>query len=132
VVEHVPEHGVTYGSEPVGEKLGEGETAAERQPPRVSGCEAATSSWGWRLGVAETRTRRAKACFIACQMSKWFYGTSLSTATRAAHEDSLIGGTKSLDAQARWTWWFGPLERNILCLGENESCIVVCVVQLYS
>jgi hypothetical protein len=29
-VEHTPEHGVTDGSEPTGEKCGEGETAAER------------------------------------------------------------------------------------------------------
>jgi hypothetical protein len=45
-VEHAPEHKVTCGSEPAGEKHGEGETAVERQPPRVSRCEVATSSWG--------------------------------------------------------------------------------------
>jgi hypothetical protein len=46
VVEHAPEHEVACGSEPTGEKRGEGETAAERQPPRALGCEAALSSWG--------------------------------------------------------------------------------------
>jgi hypothetical protein len=45
-VEHVLEHEVTCGSEPAGEKRGEGETAAERQPPRASECEVITSSWG--------------------------------------------------------------------------------------
>jgi hypothetical protein len=46
MVYHMPEHEVTCWSEPVGEKLGEGETAAGRQPTRGSGCEAATSLWG--------------------------------------------------------------------------------------
>jgi hypothetical protein len=46
VVEHVPEHEVSRGSEPAGEKRREGETAAERQPPRASECETATSSRG--------------------------------------------------------------------------------------
>jgi hypothetical protein len=46
VADHIPEHGVVCGSEPVGEKRGEGETVAERQPPRASGCEAATSLQG--------------------------------------------------------------------------------------
>jgi hypothetical protein len=45
-VEHASEHEVIYGSKPVGEKCEEGETVAEQQPPRASGCEAATSSWG--------------------------------------------------------------------------------------
>jgi hypothetical protein len=43
-IENAPEHVVTYGSEPAGEKCGEGETAARQQPPQPSGCEAATSS----------------------------------------------------------------------------------------
>jgi hypothetical protein len=71
-------------------------------------------------------------------MSKWFYDTSPGTATRAAYEDSLIGGTKALYTQGvsyEGTWrvtWFGPPERNTLCPQENEGyCIVVCVVQLY-
>jgi hypothetical protein len=46
MVEHTPEHEVIYGSEPAGEKRKEGETAAECQPPRASGCQAATSSRG--------------------------------------------------------------------------------------
>jgi hypothetical protein len=46
VVEHKLEHEVACRSEPAGEKHVEGETAAEWQPPRASGCEAATSSWG--------------------------------------------------------------------------------------
>jgi hypothetical protein len=37
VVERAPEHGVTYRGEPVGEKRGEGETSAERQPSCGSG-----------------------------------------------------------------------------------------------
>jgi hypothetical protein len=46
MVEHALEHEAIYVSEPVGEKCGEGEIAAERQPPRASGYEAAMSSWG--------------------------------------------------------------------------------------
>jgi hypothetical protein len=45
-VEHTSEHEVVCGSKPVGEKHGEGETVAERQPPRASGCEAASSLRG--------------------------------------------------------------------------------------
>jgi hypothetical protein len=45
-VEHASEHEVVYGSEPAGEKSEEGETVAERQPPRASVCEAAKSSRG--------------------------------------------------------------------------------------
>jgi hypothetical protein len=44
-VEHTPEHEVVCGSEPAGEKRGEGEIAAEQQPPRASYCEATMSSW---------------------------------------------------------------------------------------
>jgi hypothetical protein len=43
--------------------------------------------------------------------------TSLGTTTRAVHRGSLIRGTKALDAQAGWTWWFmwfGPSERNTI------------------
>jgi hypothetical protein len=36
-VKRVPEHGVAYRGEPVGEKRGEGETSAERQSPCASG-----------------------------------------------------------------------------------------------
>jgi hypothetical protein len=46
VVENVLEHKVICGSEPVGEKHGEGETAIEQQPPQALGYEATTSSWG--------------------------------------------------------------------------------------
>jgi hypothetical protein len=45
-VEHAPKLEVIYGSEPAGEKRGEGKTAAERQPSQASGCEAAMSSKG--------------------------------------------------------------------------------------
>jgi hypothetical protein len=45
-VEHAPEHEVTCGSEPTGEKRGEDETVDKRQPPRPSGCEVAMPSWG--------------------------------------------------------------------------------------
>jgi hypothetical protein len=43
VVEQLPEHELTYGSEPAWER-GEGEVVAEQQPPRALGCKAATSS----------------------------------------------------------------------------------------
>jgi hypothetical protein len=46
MVKHVSEHDVVCRSEPVEEKSEEGKIAAEQQPPRASGCEAATSSWG--------------------------------------------------------------------------------------
>jgi hypothetical protein len=42
--EHVSEHEVICGSEPIEEKHDEGETIAERQSPRALGCEDATSS----------------------------------------------------------------------------------------
>jgi hypothetical protein len=52
MVEQLPEHELICGSEPTWEH-GEGETVAEHQPPRASGREAATTSRGWRHGVAE-------------------------------------------------------------------------------
>jgi hypothetical protein len=52
VVEQLSEHELAYGSEPTWEH-GEGEAVAEQQPPQPSGCEAATSSRGRRLGVVE-------------------------------------------------------------------------------
>jgi hypothetical protein len=51
-VEQLPEHELACGSEPAWER-GEGEAVAEQQPPRASGCEATTSSWGRRLEVVE-------------------------------------------------------------------------------
>jgi hypothetical protein len=50
VVEQLPEHELAYASEPTWERR-EGEAVAEQQPPRASGCEAATSSRGRRLRV---------------------------------------------------------------------------------
>jgi hypothetical protein len=67
------------------------------------------------------------------EVSKWHYDISPDIATRAARGGSLIGWARTLYAQARWTrcfTWFGPLERNTLHPWENESCIVVGVVQL--
>jgi hypothetical protein len=52
MVEHLPEHELACVSGPAWERR-EGEAVAEQQPPRVLGCEVATSSWGRRLGVAE-------------------------------------------------------------------------------
>jgi hypothetical protein len=46
VIEQTPEHEVICRSKPTGEKHREGEIATAWQPPRASGCEAATSSWG--------------------------------------------------------------------------------------
>jgi hypothetical protein len=133
-VENAPEHKVTCESEPAGEKHGEGKTAAERQPPRASRCVAATSSWGWRLGVAKTHTPRPKTPFLAHQILKWFYDTSSGTATRAARIDLLIGWAKALRVQARWTWWFRwfrPPERNTIRPRENVRRIVVYAIQLW-
>jgi hypothetical protein len=52
VVEQLSEHELAYESEPAWER-GEGEDVAEQQRPRASGCEAAMSSRGRRLGVVE-------------------------------------------------------------------------------
>jgi hypothetical protein len=52
MVEQLPEHELICGSEPAWEH-GEGYVVAERQPPRASGCEAATFSWGRPHGVVE-------------------------------------------------------------------------------
>jgi hypothetical protein len=52
VVEQLPENELVCGSEPAWEHE-ECEVVAEQQPPRDSGCEAATSSRGRRHGVAE-------------------------------------------------------------------------------
>jgi hypothetical protein len=76
---------------------------------------------------------------VAHCVSKWFYNISPSTATRAAHGGSLIGGTKAIHAQGvsyegtRWIQgftWFGPPECNTLRPRENGNCIAVCTVQL--
>jgi hypothetical protein len=52
MVEQLLEHELICGSEPAWER-GEGEAVAEQHPPRASGCEAVTSSWGRRLEVIE-------------------------------------------------------------------------------
>jgi hypothetical protein len=52
MVEQLLEHELICGSEPTWEHE-EGEAVAERHPPRVSGCEAATSSRGREPGVVE-------------------------------------------------------------------------------
>jgi hypothetical protein len=44
-----------------------------------------------------------RGIFSIPHLSKGFYDTSFGTATRAAHGGSLIGGAKTLHAQARWT-----------------------------
>jgi hypothetical protein len=46
MVEYVSEHEAICGSEPIGEKHGEGETATEQLPPRASGFEATTPARG--------------------------------------------------------------------------------------
>jgi hypothetical protein len=45
MVEQLLEHELACGSEPAWEQ-GESEVVAEQQPPRASGCEAATSLRG--------------------------------------------------------------------------------------
>jgi hypothetical protein len=52
MVEQLSKHELACGSEPAWE-CGEGEAVAEQQPPLASGCEAATSSRGRRLGGVE-------------------------------------------------------------------------------
>jgi hypothetical protein len=69
-VKHTLKHGIIRGSEPTGKKHEESETVAEQQSPQASGCEATMSLWGWRLGVAKTRTRRSIfACFVSSRKS---------------------------------------------------------------
>jgi hypothetical protein len=70
-------------------------------------------------------------------LSKWFHNTSSDTVIRAARKGSLIGGTKTLDAQGvsydetRWFTWFRPPERNTIHQRENGSCcIAVCCSNL--
>jgi hypothetical protein len=80
-VEHASEHEVICERNPIGEKHREGETATGWQPPRASGCEAATSSWGDDLEWQKYRSKRnTKPSFLVRQISKWFYDTSTSTA----------------------------------------------------
>jgi hypothetical protein len=62
-----------------------------------------------------------KAPYLMCQMSKWFYGTSTGTATRAARCGSLLEELRCLELaamdEARWTrvfTWFEPPEHNTL------------------
>jgi hypothetical protein len=90
VIEQLPEHELTCGSEPVWEH-GEGEAVAEQQPPRASGCEAITSSQGRRLGVVEASLpEKHQAPYLARQMSKWFYDISTGAATGADRCGSFV------------------------------------------
>jgi hypothetical protein len=94
VVEQLPEHELAYESEPTWER-GEGEAVTEQQPSRASGCEAATSSRGRRLGVVEALLpEKHQPPFLARQMSKWFYDTSTGAATGAARCGSFVGGAQ--------------------------------------
>jgi hypothetical protein len=67
-------------------------------------------------------------------MSKWFYDTSLSNATRAARRGSLIGGIKAFHARGvshegtRWFTWFGPPERNTYVHGRMKVVVLLCVL----
>jgi hypothetical protein len=70
MVEQLSEHELACGSEPAWER-GEGESVAEQQPPRASGCEAATSSQGRRLGVVEASLlEKHQAPYLARQMPR--------------------------------------------------------------
>jgi hypothetical protein len=83
VVEQLPEHELAYGSEPAWER-GEGEAVVEQQPPRASGCEAATSSRGRRLGVVEALLPgKHQGPYLARQMSKWCMEGGLLSSWRA-------------------------------------------------
>jgi hypothetical protein len=90
MIEHASEHEVICSSKPTEEKHREGETTAEQQPPRASSYEAATSSWGWWLGVVKTWTRRARAPLPSASNIKVVCNTSPGTTTRAARRGSLL------------------------------------------
>jgi hypothetical protein len=84
VIEQLPEHELICGSEPAWEH-GEGGAVAEWQPPRASGCEAATSSQGRQHRVVEASlSEKHQPPFLARQMSKWFYDTFIGAAIGAA------------------------------------------------
>jgi hypothetical protein len=79
--------------------------------------------------------RKAKAPFLACQMSKWFYDTSTGTATRAARCGSLLEGlrlsTLKQDGHGGHEDLRGSGRRSVIPYVHGESCcIAVCVVQL--
>jgi hypothetical protein len=91
-VEQLPDHELACGSE-LSWECGEGEAVAEQQPPRASGCEAATSSRGRRLGVVETLLpEKHQAPYLVRQISKWFCDTFTGAATATARCGSFIGG----------------------------------------
>jgi hypothetical protein len=75
---------------------------------------------------------RQKPPFLARQMLKWFYDTSIGTVTRAVRCDSFIReGIGLSDVSYGGTRWRRKIyvvqqsERNTLHPRENESCIVV-------
>jgi hypothetical protein len=71
---------------------GEGEDVAEQQSPRALGYEATTSSWRRRLGVVEASLpEKHQAPYLARQMLKWFYDTSIGAAIGAARYGSFVG-----------------------------------------
>jgi hypothetical protein len=72
---------------------------------------------------------------IQQQLSKWFYDTSTSTATRAARCSLFVGeGLVLLGVSYRGTqWrrgftWFGPTERNTLRPQENRCVVLLSAV----
>jgi hypothetical protein len=79
----MPEHEVACWSEPAGEKCGEGETAAGRQPPRALGYGTTTSSWRRRLRVAEAPLQENTK-------PPDFYDTCTGAASRAVHCGSFV------------------------------------------
>jgi hypothetical protein len=139
VVEQLPEHELTYESEPAWER-GEGEAIVEQQPPRASGCEAATSSWGRRFGVVGALLpEKYQAPYLARQMSKWFYDTSTGVATGAARCVSFVRGAQIAQGVGyqgiRWTrefTWFGLPERNTLRPRVNGVLLLCLSVRLKS
>jgi hypothetical protein len=94
-IEHTSEHEVVCGSKSEWEKRGEGETTAEWQPPRASGCEAAMSSRGWWLGVAKTPLQEKHQVPLPDTPNvKVVYDTSTGIITRAARFGSLLEGLR--------------------------------------
>jgi hypothetical protein len=131
-VEYTPEHKVIYRSKPTGEKREEGETAAERQPPRASGREATMSFWRWWLGVAKTRTQRAKApptWRVKCRSGF----TTLPPAPLLEQPDVVLYWRGLRPAKYRSGFmWFRPPERNTLRPRESVLYCCVCDVQAVS
>jgi hypothetical protein len=141
VVEQLPEHELAYGSEPAWER-GEGEAVAEQQSPRASGCEAATSSRGRRLGVVEVLLpekhqappswrAKCRSGFTTLPPAPlpessplWFFFLEWAQIAQGVGYEGI-----------RWTrgfTWFGPPKRNTLRPRVNGVVLLCLSVRLKS